>query len=160
MLCLPHAPTKHRMKTSWLTTMAVCLLTACKAGDSICMMKPSKTTIAWMSSSYAETPNGPPPCRFEKICSRVTLFYPRKHCPCQISGIFFSIWHRLFTFLNLSHQLPAERRLHCCIYEIQSMEGREQGVVLHKGPWVSNEPQNRMLLWATHRFRIFPVLLE
>lgn len=74
MLGLTDASTKHRMKTSWLTTMAVCLLTACKAGYSICMMKPLKTTIAWMSSSYAEqTPNGPPPhtaCRsaVELLC--------------------------------------------------------------------------------------------
>lgn len=150
--------------------MAVCLLTACKAGYSICMMKPLKTTIAWMSSSHAEqTTNGSPlhtEYRFEKIwkcvCSSITSFFlllrwnklfVNSKCDFSASETDFALCFPA----TLTSVASRKKRLYCCIYEIQSMEGRGQGVTLHNALCVSSQPQNRMLLW--HSLWIFRVTL-
>lgn len=58
----------------------------------------------------------------------------------------FSASETDFSLSCIFHISRQQRSLYCCMYEIQSMEGREQGVVLHKALRVSNEPQDRMLL--------------
>lgn len=117
-----------------------------------------------MISSYSEQATNEPllynEYRFEKLskCGE-SCYLILATINFNISA-FFSIWIGFsFAFLYHWHHLPVERRIYCSIYEIQSIQGWKQGVMLHKALWVSNKPQNRILMLATHSFRIFPVLL-
>lgn len=152
------------MKSRWLTTMAVCLLTTCKASNSICMMKPLKNycmdELLGAGYKWASSVHWIQIWKDLNVCGqscysilatiKVNILYDQ----CLISGIFQHM-KRLFILLFCISDIICQRS---SIYEIQSMEGWKQGVMLHKAVWVSNKPQNRMWATVSESFRCYSCL--